>query len=208
MKLSMARMTAGIAVVGLLLAGGPRITGWEPTQVAASTDEVAAATYCTQTGGVLEKRYPVYGTNGAGALRLSGSRMFCEYTSAMDGSRIHLTLSTLYTPQPTLAALAYYSMTPFTGGQGNPGSLYCTQLGGTDLFGGINAAGGGWEEQKTIDLTLEACIFPDMSTIDSFGLFYHSAGIVRGIDLSTVLKYSNPYANGTAIPAPGKSQAH
>ena len=36
-------------------------------------------------------------------------------------------------------------------------------------------------------------MFPDNSTIDSWGLFYHSDSIVRGIDLSTVLKYSNPY---------------
>jgi len=34
-------------------------------------------------------------------------------------------------------------------------------------------------------------MFPDNSTIDSGGLFYHSDRM--GIDLSTVLKYSNPY---------------
>ena len=27
----------------------------------------------------------------------------------------------------------------------------------------------------------------------TFGLFYHSAGIIRGIDLGTVLKYPDPY---------------
>jgi hypothetical protein len=48
-------------------------------------------------------------------------------------------------------------------------------------------------EFKTIDVALEACIFPDNSTIDSWGLFYHSAGIIRGTDLSTVLRYPNPY---------------
>ncbi len=31
-------------------------------------------------------------------------------------------------------------------------------------------------------------MFPDNSTIDSGGLFYHSDSMVRGIDLSTVLK--------------------
>ncbi|MGA8762202.1 MAG: hypothetical protein WB562_04855, partial [Candidatus Sulfotelmatobacter sp.] len=112
-----------------------------------------------------------------------------------DGSRIHGSLSTLYTTEPTLAALAYYAQTPPNGqGQGNPASVYCTQLGGTDLFGGINAAGGGWVKIGTIDVVLEACIFPDNSTIDSWGLFYHSASIIRGIDLSTVLRYANPYA--------------
>jgi hypothetical protein len=37
-------------------------------------------------------------------------------------------------------------------------------------------------------------VFPDNSTIDSWGLLYHTNGIVRGIDLATVLRYPNPYA--------------
>jgi hypothetical protein len=36
---------------------------------------------------------------------------------------------------------------------------------------------------------LEACIFPDMSSIDSWGLTYNTAGMIRGIDLTTVLRY-------------------
>ncbi|MGA8866008.1 MAG: hypothetical protein WB510_03520 [Candidatus Sulfotelmatobacter sp.] len=156
-----------------------------------------ATDYCTSTGGVVESRAPVYGTNGPQGtwLQLAGKQGFCQYTQASDGSRIHVALNTLYTTQPSLAALAYYAQTAWNGqGQGNPASLYCTQLGGSDLFGGINAAGGGWVKIGTIDEVLEACIFPDNSTIDSWGLFYHSANIIRGIDLSTVLKYANPYA--------------
>lgn len=152
--------------------------------------------YCTSTGGTLETRYPVYGTNGATQdwLQLQGRQGFCQYTQSSDGSRIHVSLETLFTTKPTLAALAYYAQTPPQSGQGNPASVYCSQLGGSDLFGGINAAGGGWVELNTTDVVLEACIFPDNSTIDSWGLFYHSASIIRGIDLSTVLKYQNPYA--------------
>jgi hypothetical protein len=41
---------------------------------------------------------------------------------------------------------------------------------------------------------LEACIFPDMSSIDSWGLAYYSNGDIRGIDLSTVLRYGPPPA--------------
>lgn len=152
--------------------------------------------YCTSTGGTLETRAPVYGTNGPiqSWLLLAGRQGFCQYTSASDGSRIHVSVDTLFTQKPSLAALAYYAQTAWNGqGQGNPASLYCTQLGGSDLFGGINAAGGGWVEFNTTDVALEACIFPDNSTIDSWGLFYHSAGIIRGTDLSTVLKYPNPY---------------
>ncbi len=155
-----------------------------------------AIDYCTSTGGVMETRAPMYNTNGPQGswLRLAGKQGFCQYTLAEDGSRIHVSLNTLYTTTPSLAALAYYAETPWNGmGQGSPASNYCTQLGGTDLFGGVNAAGGGWVEIGTTDVVLDACIFPDDSTIDSWGLFYHSAAIIRGIDLSTVLRYPNPF---------------
>lgn len=154
-----------------------------------------AEAYCTSTGGVVEHRVPVYGTNGpmSSWLRLTASEEFCQYTLSSDGSRIHLSLLTLFSPDPTLAALAYYAAEPWNGqGNGNPASFYCTQLGGSDQFGGTSGAGGGWVELNTTDEVLEACIFPDNSTIDSWGLLYHSDGIIRGIDLSTVLKYSNP----------------
>ena len=75
----------------------------------------------------------------------------------------------------------------------NPASVYCSQLGGSDLFGGKNAAGGGWVDTSDQTFkTVEACVFPDLSIIDSFGLFYHSNGTIRGIDLSTVLRYEAP----------------
>jgi len=156
---------------------------------------VAEEAYCTSTGGVVEVRYAVYGTNNARKdwLPLSGVEEFCQYTLSSDGSRIHLSLDTLYTTKPTLAALAYYAQTPWNGqGNGNPASYYCTQLGGAEI-GAADLAGGGWVLIGAIDETLEACVFPDNSTIDSWGLFYHSASIIRGIDLSTVLRYSNPY---------------
>lgn len=161
----------------------------------------AAESYCTSTGGVVEHRIPVYGTNGSMNtwLKLAGAEEFCQYTSSSDGSRIHVSLETLYTTLPSLAALAYYAAEAWNGqGEGNPASLYCTQLGGSDQFGGTTGAGGGWVELHTIDETLEACIFPDNSTIDSWGLFYHTDGIIRGIDLSTVLKYADPYPEKNA----------
>ena len=159
-------------------------------------DTKGAEAYCISTGGLVESRVPVYGTNGPSSswLWLGGGAEFCQYTSASDGSRIHVELTTLYTTKPTLAALAYYNPPAYNGGNGAPGSIYCSQLGGTDLFGGINANGGGWvQKSDPIDTVLEACIFPDMSTIDSWGLAYHSAGIIRGKDLSKVLRYANPY---------------
>ena len=159
----------------------------------------AAAAYCIKKGGEVDVRVPYYNTNDIPQnwLKLSGSRRFCKFTSKVDGSRIHVLLSTLYTEQPSLAALAYYAKTPYAGGcNGNPASCYCTQLGGTDLFGGINLNGGGWVQQSDpVDTVLEACIFPDLSSIDSWGLTYHQAKIIRGKNLKQVLRFPDPYTN-------------
>ena len=159
----------------------------------------SASAFCISNGGKVQSRAPYANTNDPEAnwLRLSGSEGFCKFT-AKDGSRIALLLSTLYTTQPTLAALAYYAKTPFDEktcpGGASPGSCYCTQLGGTDLFGGVNLNGGGWVlKSDPVDTVLDACIFPDLSSIDSYGLFYHSAKIVRGKNLKGVLRFPDPY---------------
>jgi putative hemolysin len=167
-----------------------------------ATDTAAlgkAEAYCVNRGGEVDSRAPFFNTNDneQNWFRLSGDREFCKFTAASDGSRIHVLLSTLYSETPTLAALAYYAEVPYGGNcNGNPASCYCSQLGGTDLFGGINLNGGGWVmKSDPVDTVLEACIFPDMSTIDSWGLTYHQAGIIRGRNLAKVLRYSNPYAS-------------
>ncbi|MFZ1916296.1 MAG: hypothetical protein WAU58_01895 [Terriglobales bacterium] len=157
---------------------------------------VVEAAYCVSKGGEVVTRKPYYNTNAGEPdwFALSGERQFCKFTSKADGSRIHVLLSTLYTDKPSLAALAYYAKVKMGTCEGNPASCYCSLLGGTDLFGGINLNGGGWvDKADPIDTVLEACILPDMSSIDSWGLAYHSAGIVRGKNLSEVLRYKNPY---------------
>jgi len=151
-----------------------------------------AADYCVHTGGLVETRVAVYGSNGPNILQLAGIRQFCQYT-AKDGSRIHLLTTTLFAQKPTLAALAYYAKVPLGSCQGNPASCYCSQLGGSDQFGGTTGAGGGWFLKGAIDETLEACIFPDMSSIDSWGLAYHTNNIIRGKNLAKVLRFKNPY---------------
>jgi hypothetical protein len=171
----------------------PRSTG--PAKApAAEPGAMFGKTYCTDSGGVVESRIPTYGTNGGSTLALAGPKLFCNYTAKNGDSSIWVLLSTLVTPNPTLAALAYYAEVPFVEGscQGSPGSCYCTQLGGTDLFGGINAAGGGWVLSTDSTNVLDACIFPDLSVIDTYGLFYHSAGIIRGRNLANKLRYKNP----------------
>src|SRR5262252_7994913 len=160
-----------------------------PAAVAAtSAANNPSGTWCERTGGLVETRHAVYGTNGSNPLDLADTRQFCQYTSATDGSRIHVTLETLNTPKPTLAALAYYAQVQPGQCNGNPASCYCTLLGGSDLFGGVSGAGGGWVLESDYNDVLEACIFPDMSSIDSWGLAYHSQGIIRGKDLAKVLR--------------------
>jgi putative hemolysin len=153
-----------------------------------------AKDYCRHTGGEVELRRAVYGTNNPPSawLWLAGEEFFCQYTAA-DGSRIHLSLETLTTKKPTLATLAYYAKVQWNGqGNGNPASFYCTQLGGAEI-GATDFAGGAWVSKGGIDQLLETCVFPDNSTIDSWGLLYHSANIVRGKNLAKVLKYPNPF---------------
>jgi hypothetical protein len=149
--------------------GSPLFTSPDSSGVSddAGDKHSGAAAYCRQTHGEVEVRRALYGTNGSQPLFLAGVKTFCQYTRKKDGSRIHILLSTLYTTKPTLAALAYI-LKPVSSGSchGNPASCYCSFLGGSDQFGGTTGAGGGWYKKNAIDQTLEACIFPDMSSID------------------------------------------
>jgi len=195
----MTKRSLGRAILGLVVAvafavgGRANAASYDLSPLAQILPDDGAAAYCTQVGGVPLTRYPVYGSNSSEFLRMAGTEKFCQFTSSADGSRIHVLDETLYTTLPSLAALAYYAQVPVGSCQGNPASCYCTLLGGSDVFGGANdPAGGGWFNKRSVDQTLEACIFPDMSSIDSWGLTYHSAGIIRGIDLSTVLRFKNP----------------
>ena len=194
MSSSALKVAAALALSAAICA--PAFAQTAKSKTAQPATQGPKAAYCEATGGLVENRHAVYGTNNAfqNWLPLAGEQGFCQYTLADDGSRIHVSLDTLYTGKPTLAALAYYAKVQWDGqGQGNPASFYCTQLGGSDLFGGANLAGGGWVTTGGIDNVLEACVFPDNSTIDSWGLLYHSVDIIRGIDLDGILKYPNPY---------------
>ena len=167
---------------------------------AASASSTAAASYCRSQGGTVQYRTPAFGTNNqAGQLGLAGRLGFCRFKSKADGSRVYVSLATLASPKPTLAALAYLEKPPTKNGSpnANPASVYCSQLGGSDSFGGINAAGGGWVlKSDTANPVLEACVFPDLSSIDSWALAYHANGAVRGKDLTKILRYQP-----TSLPA-------
>ena len=156
----------GLIAIAMALMVAP-IQAAAPESTTIASDDAsapsAAAAHCVAKGGVVEVRTPYWNTNDDNPdnwLRLAGSRNFCEFT-ADDGSRIHVLLSTLYTQQPSLAALAYYFRPKLQPGcHGNPASCYCTQLGGSDSFGGISINGGGWVLRGAIDEVLEAVKFP------------------------------------------------
>jgi len=163
----------------------------EVSELSVNSPNTAETDYCTVNGGVVETRYPFYGTNADDPLRLSGSLDVCTFT-ADDDSRIIVSLETIYTEQPTLAALAYRAKTPIEDGgapSANPSSLYCTQIGGTDSFGGVNASGGGWALEDGSDV-ISLCVFPDLSVIDSWGITYYSDGSIRGADLNNLLRFT------------------
>jgi putative hemolysin len=192
-----AGMFVALLLCGVSLSGSSAAQTSNSKPATASPSESEKAAYCTSTGGEVEFRRPYYNTNSSDPsqwLVLAGGEGFCQYTRKWGGSRIHISLNSLNATEPSLAVLAYYAKVQWNGqGNGNPASFYCTQLGGSDSFGGVNPFGGGWVKLGAIDEVLEACIFPDNSTIDSWGLLYHSAGIIRGTNLAKVLKFKNPY---------------
>jgi putative hemolysin len=149
--------------------------------------------YCRSQGGVVQVRTPAAGTNSPPLIRLAGSVPFCRFTGTEGGSpsSISVDLRTLVTTRPTLAALAYLEK-PSAGripGNVNPASIYCSRLGGSDQFGGQGLGGGGWIVGRSPNTALQACVFPDGSIIDSFGILYHSEDIVRGADLTSRFRY-------------------
>ena len=155
----------------------------------AGAQDNQAGAYCFKNGGKVETRYAFYDTNSQRPLRMAGAMQVCTFT-APDHSRIVIALDTLYTDQPTLAASAYLARPTVETAppSSNPSSVYCSKLGGTDLFGGVSAAGGGWANPDGSDV-IAMCVFPDLSAIDSWGLTYHATGAIRGANLEPLLRY-------------------
>ena len=155
----------------------------------------SARGYCQKTGGIVQKRTPEFGTNGGNPLVLAGPQDFCQYTSGDGNTQISVLLSSLVASKPSLAALAYYAKPKekLKKCEGGPGSCYCSDVGGTDNFGGINPAGGGWVLESNANDVLDLCVFPDLSAIDAYGIFYHSHGIIRGQDLRHKFRFPDPY---------------
>ena len=113
MKAILIGTAISVAAIVLVLTpiAGPVYAGSAPRFADAKDDLSAAAAYCVAQGGEVETRAPYFNTNDdpKNWFRLSGFRKFCQFTLKKDGSRIHVLLRTLYTQQPSLAALAYYA---------------------------------------------------------------------------------------------------
>ena len=161
----------------------------------APAGHAAGAAVCTKAGGTTQVRVARFGTNDAESswVKLAGSVELCRFKADDEAkSRIYVDFSTLSSTQPTLAALAYLAHVPAPPVEGgaNPATLYCTKLGGSSTFGTVGASGGGWvDTDDPDDKVVNLCVFPDLSFIDEWGLAYHSADVVRGKDLTTVMAY-------------------
>lgn len=196
------RLVAMSAVALLVLAS-------TPAAAQDSSDGTSnAEAYCESQGGVVIKRQATLNAYGEAStwVPLGESMNTCMFTSGEGDSatQISVDLHTLYSENPTLAGLAYLAAVPSSNSGvpgANPAYSYCTNdLGGTLVFGTTGT--GGWViVDPGMDLqylVLDLCVFADRSAIDDFGLFYASAGEVRGADLSTVMRYQ-PGADTPAV---------
>jgi putative hemolysin len=180
-----------IASVAALAAGA--LLAATPAQAASAKGaSVDKTDHCTATGGVASTMYAWANTNADADqwMQYGGKVAACTYTAA-DSSQITIWSKTLDSKLPTMAALAYYAEVAYTGSGGNPADGYCIQLGGSWQIGD-GVSGGGWATDRGQNV-YGMCSFADGSSIDGWGLLYHAYNIVRGQDLSTVLRFKNPY---------------
>jgi hypothetical protein len=191
----------GVVLLALAVAGCAPVAGSAPppSESTAGSDDAAARAYCTEQGGQLVDRVATWNTNAdpPAWLQLAGRMTFCEFESTQPGdsaaTRIAVDLVTLYSEEPTLAAIAYLSkvgpVVPDTPSE-NPGAYNCnTGLGGAGTFGNTATAGGWVDTEQPVFKVMDMCFFADGSAIDEFGIFYYATGAVRGADLAPILRY-------------------
>lgn len=185
-----------VTLVSLVLAALPLGALAQSATPIATIDPAA---YCTEKGGKVVHRTPALGTNNPDQLLVLGGGVdFCEFTGSEEAepptSTIAIDITSLAATEPTFAVLAYLTKPPVpesnTGA--NPASLYCAHLGGSEL-GSTSMGGGGWiTDARGNDLdVLGACMFPDGSIIDSWGITYHSNGTIRGANLEPLFAYQS-----------------
>lgn len=196
------RVVATLALAGCATQAPPGAT---PARTDAGTASTAgnatfladARTYCASSGGQVQQRQPTYNTNGDQStwVALGEPVEVCLFTSSdASQSRIIVDLVSLYSTNPTLAALAYLAkVQPSTKGNpsANPASLLCSQLGGASGYGTSVSGGGLVQDDGSGDPSvMSPCTFADGSMIDDWGIAYYSAGTVRGADLAPLFRFS------------------
>jgi putative hemolysin len=194
--LTLRATAASTAVVTvLLLAMAPAVVG--------KTNENASEKYCSSKGGNVVELKPYLNADTDARVELGGSMKVCQFVSQEGDNPVQVVadLSTVHSKFPTLAGLAYMAKVPSsnsgTAGS-NPAASYCPDdLGGTEMFGTqgngawVGALDPGMEAGASEPLgdSIVLCVFADRSAIDEWALFYHSAGEVRGTDLTSVMRY-------------------
>lgn len=167
----------------------------QPTSTGASTSRTSEAeAYCVEKGGEVQTRQPTFGTNDdeSAWVAMGEPVSMCRFQTLKDddNSRIYVDLVTLASTTPTIAALAYLAKRELPeGATGNPATALCTNLGGSSTYGGGAGGGGMVNVDDPDDVVVAACVFPDRSFIDEWGIAYYGGDVVRGIDLSTVFRF-------------------
>lgn len=174
----------------------PPLTPTATSSPSGRTTGGPAAAHCAASGGTVQLNQPTYNTNNDESqwIKIGEPVEVCGFESGtgQEATRIWADLNTLYSNQPTLAALAYLAKKQLPSASANPNvdpaSTGCLALGGTDSFGGPqNANGGGMVNGSTV---WSPCTFPDGSFIEEWGIAYYSQGDIRGKDLATVFRFN------------------
>ena len=160
-----------------------------------STAGGPAAAHCQSSGGTVQLNQPTYNTNNDESqwIKIGEPVSVCAFESGtgQEATRIWVDLVTLYSSQPTLAALAYLAKKPLPASANpnvDPASTGCLALGGTDSFGNPqSAAGGGMVTGSNVWVP---CTFADGSFIEEWGIAYYAQNDIRGKDLKTVFRFN------------------
>ena len=185
-----------LTAVGLALVVAPVFV----TPGTQAQEDPAAAEWCVSHKGTVVERYPASNASSDSPVAMGLPVRFCEFTGGEGAdpsdSRISIRLTTLASDQPSMAATAYLTKPEMaeSGGSANPASVYCADLGGAEI-GGPLAPDGGWVNRADATDVAQLCVFPDLSIIDSWGLAYHSAEIIRGADLEPLFRWK-PESDG------------
>jgi putative hemolysin len=194
------KSTIGLASLAVALSAGLAVTNATAATRGMSTPAASVESdqkWCAQQGGNAVDYSPWYNTNSPEPTPLGGRASMCTFANT-DGTKILVAASTLAADKPSMAALAYTYKPAASekppADDSDPSSWYCSRIGGTESFGDRPADVGGWapSDEKAPKDFISLCVFADRSMIDSWGLMYHTHGVIRGADLTGKWKATIP----------------